>query len=193
MKNKETSIAIQRKSKVKSLRLKRKTKSVLFLLSLFANIYAIHRYVVFNIDKQTIVIVKTNEDTQKNMVEKIYNLNNYKSVSKFSATAQDRFNKLVKAYNDDIQTPKERRYSGNYVKKDWERYCKDRVRRIVNLQSRVYDLETVLDNMFSGVQNTQMTEAIKTKGYEDKLSEMSNYYAGFLDEYSYNLIVQTAD
>lgn len=194
MKHRDTPTAIRRKATVSKLRFKRKTRSILFLLSLLGNVYAIQRIIVFNNQLKTTVIIKDSEEAQKSMVEKIYNLNNYKSVSKFSATAQDRYDKLIKAYNDDIQTTKEKRYTANgNIKADWSRYCKDRVRRIVNLQSRVYDLETVLDNTFSGVDNSQMTDAIKAKGYEDKLSELSNYYAGFLDEYSYNIIVQTTD
>jgi ribosomal protein L30/L7E len=193
MKNRETPIAIKRRATVKTLRLKRKTKSILFVLSLIINAYCINKMVLFNNESKTTVIVKNNDATQKSMVEKIYSLSNYKSVSKFSATAEDRYNKLIRAYSEDSLTPRERRYSEGVVKRDWERYCKDRVRRIVNLQSRIYDLEKVLENMFNGVDNTQMMDAIKAKGYEEQLSEMSNYYASFLDEYSYNLIVQTAD
>ena len=193
MKTKDSPQAIKRKATVRTLRLKRKTKSILFVLSLLANVFALQRLISFNMDAKTTVIVKNSDDTQKSMVDKVYNLSNYKSVSKYSATAQDRYTRLLKAYTEDMEVPKERRYVGNEVSTEWSRYCKDRVRRIVNLQSRVYDLEIVLDNLFSGVDSTQMTDAIKARGYEDKLSEMSNYYAGFLDEYSYNLIVQTAD
>ncbi len=193
MKPRDTPLSANRRATVQTLRLKRKTKSILFLISLIANVYAAQKIITYNWLAKTTIIVKDNGDTQKNMVDKIYNLKNYKSVSKFSATTEDRYSRLIRAYEDDVQTPKEKRYSGSLVKGDWNRYCKDRVRRIVNLQARVYDLETVLDNMFNGVESSQMNESIKAKGYEEKLSEMSNYYASFLDEYSYNLIVQTTD
>ena len=191
MNKKDSSTSTKRATIVKGLRLKRKTKSVLFVLSLLINIYALHEIVYFSESKT--IIVKSNEDTQKETVDKIYNLSNYKSVSKFSATAQDRFNRLVKAYEEAIKAPRETKYDGSIVKKDWGIHCKDRVRRIINLQSRVYDLERVLENIFNDVDSTHLMDAIREKGYEEKLSEMSNYYAGFLDEYSYNLIVQSAD
>jgi hypothetical protein len=194
MRTRENPTTIRRRQTIKRLKFKRKTVAVLFSLSLLINAYVIHRLIVLNDETKTTVVVKNNDETQKSMVDKIYNLSNYRSVSKYSASAQDRFNKLDKAYSQDIETPKEKLYSANgNVKGDWARYCKDRVRRIVNLQSRVYDLETVLDSFFNGVDKTSLTTAIKSKGYEEKLSEMSNYYASFLDEYSYNLIVQTVD
>ena len=90
MKNRETPIAIKRRATVKTLRLKRKTKSILFVLSLIINAYCINKMVLFNNESKTTVIVKNNDATQKSMVEKIYSLSNYKSVSKFSATAEDR-------------------------------------------------------------------------------------------------------
>ena len=194
MKIKENPTTIRRRQTIRRLKFKRKTIVVLFSLSLLINAYSIHELIVFNDATKTTVVVKNNNDTQKSMVDKIYNLSNYRSVSKYSASAQDRLDKLSKAYAQDIETPKEKLYSANgNVKSGWARYCKDKVRRIVNLQSRVYDLETVLDSFFNGVDKTSLTLAIRAKGYEEKLSEMSNYYASFLDEYSYNLIVQTVD
>jgi hypothetical protein len=185
--------AQHRKNRVRSLRLKRKTKSILFMLSILANIYAFQKVFLLSEESKKTIIITTEQSTQIDMVDRIYNLKKYKAVSKFNTSVEDRYKRLLRIYGEDQQTSKEKHYAGEEVKDQWEQHCRDMVRRIINLQARVLDLEVVLDSMFVGVDTTQLTEAIRSKGYEDKLSEMSNYYAGFLDEYSYNRIVQTTD
>jgi len=193
MKSKHTHVPSERKTKIRILKLRKRGRTAILILSLFVNGYLIHKLELFNRESKSTVIVKTDGVVQKEMVSKIFNLSNYKSVSKFSASAQDRFDRLVRGYAEDSKTPKEKRYINGKLRDDWSRRCVDRVRRITNLQARVYDLEVVLGILFNGVEATHVTEAMEATKYEERLAEMSNYYAGFLDEYSYNLIVRRVD
>ena len=82
------------------------------------------------------------------------------------------------------------------LKKDWRKHCDAQLRRVINIQSRVRDVENAisfLTDVSEEDANPRMEDLIREKRYDDVLSEMSNYYSHFLPQRDYDYITITAD
>lgn len=125
-------------------------------------------------------------------IEKALDINNYPSISYSKQTVLKRFNKIYKQYLSDIQDPDHIHIKDGIVDEQWYRYCSDRVRRIINIKSRIRDIEILLETQYPE-KIDEIEDVVKKNRHEEILSEMSNYYARFIRAEAYEYILKSSD
>jgi hypothetical protein len=163
-------------------------KNLVFIFSIFLNFYFFYKLNdLSNLFKETIT------NSKQSILSQVYDIKNYKSVAKENENLSQRFDKLYKRYLEDKMAPNYTKYKpGKKIDASWERYCTNNLRRIVNIQSRIKDLEVCLYNLLPE-DREKINDIIITKRYEEVLSDMSNYYSQFLTTDKYDHTIQTSD
>lgn len=129
-------------------------------------------------------------------IDKIYHLGNYQSYADQSSNLDLRFNKLYKSYLKDKTKPKRSFYN---AKKEldgyWRIKCIHTLRKIHNIHSRIEDIEFVISEVakIDPEVHESFKLLVKNKGYAEKLTEMSNFYAKFISNHTYDIIIKTID
>jgi hypothetical protein len=130
------------------------------------------------------------------LIDKAYNLHNYSSISDSSSDMQERVDKLFNKYVTDKVLPKSAFYEkNNTVNAKWQTYCVNKVRRIYSIKTMVSVIDQTMTIMLAEKKDSlKYFELLQAKSaYDEKISEMSNFYAKFIANYTYDSIVKTID
>jgi hypothetical protein len=120
-------------------------------------------------------------------------LSNYSSVSYKSQNLLQRYNKLYKEYLSDKEKPDSYHYKKSDADaKDWKRYCNVKLRKIINIKTRLVDIEHLLEKNYPS-QFDDIQKIIQDTKHEESLSDMSNYYARFVSSEAYDYLLQSSD
>jgi len=125
----------------------------------------------------------------------IYTLATLPSISKEKHSLENRFNIAYKKYVKDKSRPDYTYYnpkSSRKVLKWWYNSCINQLRRILNMQSRIADLNKITFILNPNKEH-EINDIIRKKGYEETLADMSNYYSRFVPLETYKYLVRTTD
>lgn len=127
----------------------------------------------------------------------VYNLSKFDSTSYPKQSLESRFNRLYEQYLRDKKEAKDSYYANGKMEEFWYKKCMNSLRRVMVISAKLQVLETTLNRAVevSGSEEAkkELDLLIETKGYHEKLYEMSNFYARFLPAESYDFIQQTLD
>ena len=175
--------------KIKRARLYRKT---VIIFSVLLNIFLLARMTNTKVEK----IVEREYYFNHLLIDKVYDLNNYESYADPSSTLGLRFKKLYDNYLKDKTKPKRTFYNSQQeLDAYWQRACINNIRKIHNLLARIEDIERSLSIISDGrSDDLKYFELLAERSqHKEKLSEMSNFYAKFITNYTYDTIVKTID
>lgn len=122
-----------------------------------------------------------------------YDLNNLRSASPDKNSLNQRFDILYRDYLIDKQQSEYSYYNKdtNTVNKEWADLCVSKLKKITIIQIRIDDTERCISSMTGD--SASLSEKVKEKKYEERLSDMSNYYSKFISFDSYKRILNTMD
>jgi hypothetical protein len=175
---------------IKKIKLIRKLRKFGIAASILLNVILLTKFT------NTEIIIEREYYLNTALIDKAYSLHNYPSMTDSSSDVQERFDKLTKQYEKDKTLSKTSYYKKNGdIDEDWERYCIKSVRRILSIKSRIETISTTLDLMLQEKQDyyKYYELLVYQKAYDEKLSEMSNFYAKFIANYTYDNIIKTID
>ena len=170
-----------------------KVLKILFYFSLLLNLSFI--YVTKSVIPSNTHIIPI-KDKKEFALDKIYDLQNFKSASYPTQNLEKRLDRMYSAYLIDNKTNRNKRYTKEgEISRDWKRRCTITLRRISVINAHLNIIEDSLklavgDNE-SAIQDLDVL--IEKKQYRDKLMDMSNFYARYLTSYQYDYIVKTQD
>jgi hypothetical protein len=175
--------------KIKRLRTYRKA---IIIFSVMLNVFLLSKITNSKVER----IIEREYYFDQDSVDKVYNLNNYASYADQSSDLGLRFKKIYTAYLKDKDKPKSSFYdTKQQLDNYWERNCINTLRKIHNINSRIEDLETAISIICDGRKDTQkyFDLLVEKQQYKDQLAEMSNFYAKFISNYTYDTITKTID
>jgi len=170
-----------------------KIVNLLLIVSLIINSVFIYLIKFSNND-----IVKENTNAKANgTVTAVYDLRKYESTSYPNQNLEVRFNRIYEQYLKDKQSPVDDYYTDGKVDEYWYKKCMSNLKRIVVLSAKIQIIETTLNNVIDASEAADVKKEldllVETKGYHEKLLDMSNFYARFLSDESYAMVQQTLD
>jgi hypothetical protein len=141
------------------------------------------------------------KNEQKQIINKAYSLYNLDSVYGYeqsSTPLYQRINYLYEGYLKEKAQPDYTYYEADRatLKNDWKGHCTSQLRRVIDIQSRVRDIENSISTLTDASptdMNPKLEDLIRNKRYDDSLSEMSNYYSHFLPQKDFDFIMHTTD
>lgn len=165
----------------------------IFILLLFSLI--INSCFIYIIKTQSVSDIITDSTKGQSYIRKIYDLNNYKSTSYESKTLLQRIDRMHDEYMRDKISTKESRYLDGEIDPSWQKKCIVNLRRISVISAKLEIIERILNTTIAeDVKAKQEIDMlIEQKGYHEKLMDMSNFYAQFVSEETYNVIQTTLD
>lgn len=175
--------------KIKRIRFYRKS---IIIFSVMLNVFLLAKITNTKAER----IIEREYYFNQESIDKVYNLNNYTSYADQSSDLGLRFKKLYDVYSKDKDKPKISFYDDKQkIDAYWERNCINTLRKIHNINARVEDLESAISAICDGRKDTQkyFDLLVENRQYKEKLAEMSNFYAKFISNYTYDIIVKTLD
>jgi len=123
-------------------------------------------------------------------IENVYNVNNYASVASEGKTATFVLKNLENQYLKDRTIPDDKKYSKQgVINKPWRLHCYAQLRKIIFLKARIEDIERTI--LYLNYNKTDLIYDIYAKaGYDEILSDLSNYYSRFLTEGQYSYVLK---
>jgi hypothetical protein len=123
-------------------------------------------------------------------IREYYSLDGVRSITG-STSALQIYKKLKKCYDEDLKLPNYARYTKTReIDPEWRRNCIRSLRKVIILKMRVDDLEKAI--IILNPEYQERSEALfSDKKYSENLSDMSNYYAGFLTQEDYDAIIRS--
>lgn len=140
-------------------------------------------------------VVPEKKESNSSFIQRVYDLDKYKSSAYESKNLQQRFDRLYNEYLKDKTNSKESFYRNGVVDSDWSRKCFNTIKRITVITAKVDTLETVINYAIANDDKAkqEFDLLIEKKAYHDRLLDMSNFYAQFLTEEQYNYAQSTID
>jgi len=122
-------------------------------------------------------------------IENVYNVSNYESVISSHKTMEEGFKLLQNRLMKDRSISDDKKYSENgVILKEWRLHCYGQLRKIIFLKTRLSDIERTI--LYLNYNKTDLIYDIYEKrGYDEALSDLSNYYSKFLTEGQYSYII----
>lgn len=165
------------------------TKTITYLLIFSLLVNVCFMYVVIIQSRMNI-----GDDKEDNFINVVYDLGNYKSTSYENQTLKQRMDRMYDEYLKDKKATKESYYNNGEVDAYWKKKCVNSVRRIMVLGTKIEMIEKMLNITSTNDKKKQDIDMmIENKGYHEKLLDMSNFYAGFLNNETYQVIQTTLD
>lgn len=170
-------------------------KIALLLLMMSLIINSIFIYLVkFSVPE----VIDNRRDVKVNQtLQDVYDFSKFDSVAYQDQKLSARFNRLYHQYVKDKAYSNDSYYTDGVVDASWNRQCQNNLRRIMVLSGDLQIIETTINII---IEKSDAPDAkknfdilVESKGYHEKLADMSNFYARFVPEEFYTRIQQSLD
>ena len=177
---------------IRKIKRARTYRKGVIIFSILLNVFLLAKMTNMKVER----IIEREYYFNQETIDKVYSINNYPSYADPSSDLGLRFKKLYDSYSKDKDKPKSSFYStGHELDEYWERTCVNNIRKIRNITSRIEDIEMAINIMSDSRQDTSkyFQLLVEKEQYKERLAEMSNFYAKFISNYTYDKITKTID